>query len=509
MAKMLTIEIGYSTTKAVLMDYKTRKPKVYKSAEFETTQGAVVDGYIVTEKLDELCASLKKGLKKNKLKAKRVVFTVGSGKIITREIVLPGVKEHQINAIIQSNITEYFPVELDDYRIAHIKITTFKDGENAGKHKVLVIAAENKLIKGYEKLADELKLKIVDIDYAGNSTFQAVRRSAGADAIMVVKVEEENTLITIAKQGTLVLQRNVNYNVGTQVEAERVGMEESVHTIVGTVQRVIDFYESSETGGKINKVYLVGDGSKSDNILKVMQDQIQVDFAPLDIVRGVSLKRKAKKNQLSVFATVIGAGIASVGFDNEREKARHETNYAAASFLMLILIGVVGVAMLSMSLIPYNTALIEQHSLEKKRQDLEPAKVVYDQYNGMLDLMAKVRYGQALTRNSNDGILDFLDELEKTLPEDVEVSDFSSDESQCVISMRVADKETAAGVINNLRQFESISSLSVDSIVEETMSSDGEVDALSSEDKIVSFTVTAVYRVDVLVEPVSNTQTVE
>jgi Na+-transporting NADH:ubiquinone oxidoreductase subunit NqrC len=303
------------------------------------------------------------------------------------------------------------------------------------------------------------------------------------------------------------LQRNVNYNLGAQVEAEKVGINEAAHTIVGTVQRVIDFYESSDNGGKINRVYVVGEGSKLDNIYKLMQDQTQLDCIPLDTIRGVALKRKVRNGPLGIYATAIGAGISSVGFDDEREKARKGTNYAAASFLMIILVIVLAAAMVSMAFIPYSTALLEQESLEKKQQQLESARVVYDQYNGMLDLIGKVRYGQALTRNSNDGILDFLEELEKTLPADVEVSDFSSDESECVISMRVADKETAAGVINKLRDFESLKSITVNSIVEETAESNAEEEGneLSSDNTIVSFTVTAEYKVETLVEPSGST----
>jgi hypothetical protein len=192
--------------------------------------------------------------------------------------------------------------------------------------------------------------------------------------------------------------------------------------------------------------------------------------------------------------------MSSVGLDNEMEKKRHETNYAAASILMIILMIAIGVSLVSSSLIPYNEALVEQKSLETECDALEPAKKVYDQYNAMLDLIAKVRYGNALTQNSNDGIIEFLEELEKTLPSNVEVSDFSSDDSQCIITMRVDDKETAAGVINKLREFESLDYLIVNSIVEETLDS-GVDDELSSDNKIINFTVTATYKVETPVEP--------
>jgi type IV pilus assembly protein PilM len=117
----------------------------------------------------------------------------------------------------------------------------------------------------------------------------------------------------------------------------------------------------------------------------------------------------------------------------------------------------------------------------------------------MLSLIAKVRYGNSLTMNSNDGIVDFLEELEKILPSDVEISDFSSTDITCVMTMMVDSKETAAGVINNLRTFESIDSLTVSSISDD----DSSIDSEDSSDNglTVSFTITVTYKVDDKVEP--------
>jgi Tfp pilus assembly PilM family ATPase len=527
MAKMLTIEIGYSNTKVALMDYKAKKPKVYKCAEFPTPKGAIEDGYIVPEKMDDLVEAIKKGLKKNRLNAKRAKFIVHSGKIISREIVLPGVKEHQIDSIIQSNMSEYFPIELDEYKIAHIKIMTFQEGENAGKHKVLVIAAEKCIIDRYEELADELRLKIVDIDYSGNSAFQAIKNSSGTDsAVMLVKIEDESTLVTIAKQGRLVLQRNVNYNIGAILGDDKTDVDDAAHTIVGTVQRVIDYYEANSSGGKISAVYVIGEGSKSDSLIKLMHDRTELDCIPLELIKGVTIKRKVrKKNHISVFATVIGSGIASVGLDDEKQKQHHGTNYGVASALVVVLFALLAVSMVYQAVTPYNEALEEQAVLQKKQQELEPAKVVYDQYTSVIDLSDRVEYGIQLTKNSNDAIVAFLEELEEKLPTDVEMSDFYSDDTQVVMSLKVADKETAAGVINKIRDFDSLESVVVSSITEEvneddtdsatTVAGEGEdeTDGETSETAVattdephntVSFTITAQYYVEQIVDPANN-----
>jgi hypothetical protein len=273
-----------------------------------------------------------------------------------------------------------------------------------------------------------------------------------------------------------------------------------MHALAGTVSRLIDFYVLKYENDNIDKIYIIGDGSANQDVINTVQSETHIITTVLDTVKGITLTGKAKTAPIGIFANAIGAGLSSVGLDNDMEKKRHETNYVSASILMIILVAAVAIALVSAALIPYNTAKSEQTELEKKRTELEPAKVVYDDYNAMLNLIAKVRYGNALTQNSNDGIIEFLEELEKTLPSNVEVSDFSSDDSQCVITMRVDDKETAAGVINKLREFESLDSLTVNSIVEETLDSSVD-DELSSDNKIINFTVTANYKVETPVEP--------
>ena len=44
--RVLSIEIGNSFTKICEMDYKVKKPKVYKVLTVETPEGIVVDGML-------------------------------------------------------------------------------------------------------------------------------------------------------------------------------------------------------------------------------------------------------------------------------------------------------------------------------------------------------------------------------------------------------------------------------------------------------------------------------
>lgn len=510
MAKVLSIEIGFSTIKIVEMDHQKKKPKVYRCVETKTPDGAIRDGYLNPDKTEALKEQIRDALREHKIRTKRVLFTVFSTKIISREITISAVKEHQVGAFIESNITEYFPIELTDYKIAHFIIQTYHDGENAGKHKVLVMAAEKALLEGYEKLAQELGLFIADIDYIGNSVIQATRMNAGSEAIMTVKVEEENALVTILRQSTMMMQRTVNYQVGHMDDDVLPDKDERNEILTGTVTRLIDFYSANNEDSRISQIYIIGDGSRDWSITELMTQQTGVPSRFLENVRATTITRRADNNMMNVYAAAIGAGVRSVGFDAEKEKERHETNYVSACVLVIILFIVLIGAVLSMALVPYNTALTEQSSLQRQKEQLEPARLVHDQYLGLKDFIEQVRYGNRLTEHFNDGIIAFFEELEMNLPSDVEMTDFSSDDEQCVMTIRVGDKETAAGIIKMLREFESLESVTVESLIEEVTEDSLEgimVETLQgNEVKTVNFTVTCTYRTEVLTPPVPAMQ---
>ena len=510
MAKVLSIEVGFSTTKIVEMDYQKKKPKVYRCVDTKTPEGAVRDGYLDPVKMEALKEQIRDALKEKKIRTKRVLFTVFSTKIISREITISAVKEHQIGAFIESNINEYFPIELTDYKIAHFVIQTYRDGDNAGKHRVMVMAAEKSLIQGYEQLAQMLGLYIADIDYIGNSVIQATKLNAGSDSIMTVKIEEENALVTILQQGMMMMQRTVNYQVGHMDDDVLPTREEIIDILTGTVTRLIDFYAANNEENRIAQIYIIGDGSREWSITDVMTEQTGIPSRFLENVRATTITKRADNNMINVYAAAIGAGVSSVGFDAEKEKERHETNYVSACVLVILLFIVLIGAMLSMALVPYNTALTEQYSLQRQKEMLEPARLVHDQYLGLKDFIDQVRYGNKLTEHFNDGIISFFEELEVNLPTDVELTDFSSDDEQCVMTIRVGDKETAAGIIKMLREFESLESVTVESLIEEVTEDTLEgimvQTAQGNEVKTVNFTVTCTYRTEVLTPPVPAMQ---
>lgn len=483
--KVVTIEIGYSTIKICEMT-QGENPKIYHCIEVPTPVCAISDGYLHPGKVEAVKDAILYALQENKIRTKKVIFSLYSSKIITREILLPLVKPSQINAVIETNINEYFPIDLDEYAVTHALLK----GGVAEKHRVLAIAAERILLEQYEELADACGLKLLDIDYTGNSIMQAVKNEVRISAEMVVKIEQESAFITIIKDNTIVLQRNVNYGIGKAITTAGE-MREAMEPLGGTILRMVDFYSGQADGNVIESITIVGKGADYMEQFDEIEQESGIPVRKLKMFSKVRLQKNATIKKPYEFAGCVGAGISSVHFIKEKNDIT-EVDYTNASILLIVFFVVAIAGLCTISLLPYNEQVERQEQLLTLKERYAPAKVVYDEYVNVGNLHDQIRYGHELTQHTNDSLIAFLEELERKLPKTVEVTEFSSNDNEVIITMRVDNKETAAGVIQKLRDFDTLMSVVVNGITEEVQSDADSVE-LTEKETTVLFSTTCTY----------------
>ena len=211
-SRVLSIEINQIATKICEMEERTKNPKVYKSFMISTPEGVIQDGMLQPD--EEYVKSITSLLAAHAIKAKKVIFSVSSSRIASREVTIPYVKVSKVGEVISAKADEYFPVDLDNYKVTWVLMGVEQDAKGNKKHKALVLAVPNNLLQGYYALAESCGLELAAIDYMGNSLFQAVKSSRMEGTQAVAKIDENATLIIVIKDGAMVSIRNVPYGVG-------------------------------------------------------------------------------------------------------------------------------------------------------------------------------------------------------------------------------------------------------------------------------------------------------
>lgn len=506
--KVLSIEIGYSLTKILEVDYQSKNPKVYHCVSVQTPEGVVNDGTIQVS--PQLAESIRRCLAENRIKTKLAVFSITSSKIASREIAVPKVKENKIRTLIETNASDFFPVQLSDYELGYKQLENA--GDENGRMRFLVYAAPKKILQGYAELAAACGLVTVGYDYGGNSLYQVLKEECASGTQMVVKVDERTTLITILQNQRLVLQRNIVYGVDAIVHEcmENEGMNytealallrrtnclaegeagpestETVGYLINGVMRVIDYYNSKNADMQIEKIYLTGLGGDFVGLAEQLMDGLGIQPEVLRKAEGFNVEKYFKDASFGTYIGCLGAAVSPIGFITEEKETTKKSSDAASGVAVLIFVGgiVISLALLVASLMPYLAAKKENEDKKLYLVSLQYISEIYNQYSIE---KAENEYLQALelaTLNHNEEIVAFIEELEEKMPSDIKVVSLLCDEESVLMSVEVGSKNEAADVLDTLLDFKSLAGVDVTAVSDAT--GDNGI-------RVVSFTVQCTY----------------
>ena len=199
-AKVLNIEVGKRIVKICVSEKKGKNYTVSESFIFPTPEGSVLDGQVISEVT--LGDKLMGELSNRNIKATEVYFSVSSTKIASREVTMPAVKDDQIKSIVETNASDYLPIDVSRYALDAILLERTDE-----ECRVLVIAVPNIIIESYIALADYTGLVIKALDFGGNSTYQVLKSVTGEGVNMYVNVDTDYSSVTFVEEGQLLLQR--------------------------------------------------------------------------------------------------------------------------------------------------------------------------------------------------------------------------------------------------------------------------------------------------------------
>ena len=521
--RVLSIEISNSFTKICEIDYKVKKPKVYKVLTVETPEGVVVDGML--QPTQEYADHLVNALGTNGIHTKRVIFTISSTRVASREVQIPNVKANKIEALVKTNANDYFPVDLTQYEIGHYLAGGLTE---EGKLRVMALAVPKALLNSYYQLAQMCGWEVECFDYSSNSLYQILRDEKSEKVTMMIKIDENSTIVTVLSAGKVLLQRTVAYGVqdaietmiasgayavsdpmsaverfqkktclnrvlhqgdklweenagrwededagNVEVTAARQKITASLEPLIVGVSRVIDFYDSRNSDTPIERTYVTGLGGSFSGMSKLFTNCLERKVHTLsEMDDKIGMSKAIRSTRPAAYISCLGAVLAPVGLiDKSTQKAKgltvvSGTNYTFVSVAVLVLGVILSIAMAVTSLTRYFGTVAENVTLQARVEELQPAQTVYNEYLSAAAQYDKYKYLYEYTENPNENLVEFINELEQILPSSFWTNSFSSDMEGISMSVTVEGKAAAARTILNIRNMESIEDVQISNITD-------------------------------------------
>ncbi len=509
------MEIGQGMTRVVEVDYQSKSPKIYNAFSLETPKDMVQDGVITRN--EDFIINLKAEIRKRNIRTESIVFTVASSRIANREARIPLCKPKQILPLITANAADYFPVDMNQYHLVY-NILGKTEEEGVKQYRLSLLAVPNDVTTSYIDLARTLGMHIRAMDYVGNSIFQVVRHEMTSGVNAVIKIDEHSSLITIIKNGEIVLQRSVPHGVNGAIEnvteldvygenlsyadatvvftqqrclrrylnvdvdyqeaedtsdevmMSRIMITENLRYFIGNVGRILEYFVSRNDNTPIDNIYLVGIGADFVGMDELLSNELgyKVEkYTGLDSIRTGSASFSALES-MRVYAAAIGASYSPLQLlSPELLKGEKEASLiipiafflaCVATAIVLFIVGQVGV----------NAAKKENEDLKSRLDRTKYLEDLNNTYIASKETYNNINAELGISSNDNRLLTQFIAELESKMPEGFRTLSLVADETDGVtMVVNCASKKEAAKVFQQLRTFDTITIITSSGFTEE------------------------------------------
>lgn len=291
---IVSFDIDEDFIRIVVGRFTKQKVIVKKLVEAKTPEDCINDGKIIN--FDGLLSELEDLISKNKIKGKYGSFTTNSTLIINREIMIPKVEEDEFETVVNYEISKYLPINLNDYVIETLVMENI---ENEERVKAYTVCYPKKMARSYLDILKELNLKPYSLDIKFNSLNKIINYSQDINS-SDYKIDEQNAFIDIgAKYTDVNIYRSGEVDFTRMIKLGYKSYDENIHSseqqleyLVEEIERILKFYKNKVRGNKIDKIYLLGDGSRLKGIENYISNRLSIKAEAINQIGFVEFSSK-------------------------------------------------------------------------------------------------------------------------------------------------------------------------------------------------------------------------
>lgn len=244
--KVLAMDFGTRSIKIAEGSFKKGKLSVARTFVMDLPTGVYEDGHILDT--DAIGQALDSFLRINGVKTEETIAVVNSSDILTRDITVPNVSEEEIEGILRYKITDYIPIDPEDYIVQWINEGTIMESGNE-KIKLFIIAMLKSIAEGHFNLLKNLDLKPKVLDFQSN----AIRK--------LIYFSEKNSTDSIV-DGKTIASLDIGYfsSKVTILKQEKIEISRIIPLGVKDILENIDYSMSLDRNEVLN--YLLDSNSR-------------------------------------------------------------------------------------------------------------------------------------------------------------------------------------------------------------------------------------------------------
>ncbi len=307
-----------------------------------TPLGAVGAGDIAnTTTVAEIVHSLHQHIKSSR---KYVSMGMWGTSVIVKKVTMPKIEKKLMDQQVRWEAEQYIPFDPAEISLSFHVIKLPAGGDTMD---VLLVAAQNSMVRQYSEVVGQARLKVGVMDVCGFALANAFELNYGkamGQTVALLNFGSSVTNCVVVHNGEVIFSRDIPFGGGnytmeihremgiTISEAEALKLSavtgnevpEQVHTIISSVNAMMveevrnsfDFFTASSAGFNIGKCFYTGGAAGTPRLIAQISEATAIDFQPINPFQKIRPGRglsAAYLQQIAPFATIVmGLGLRKV-----------------------------------------------------------------------------------------------------------------------------------------------------------------------------------------------------
>lgn len=332
---IMILDINDIYIKIVVGDGK----KITIADKIRTPEGAVRNRSILD--VDAVVDVIARYRNQNSIQEKNLVFIIKGQDTIVKHEEVPIMEYDKILDSAKWEISQYIPEQGEGHYINFQILDKIVTNENK-VYKLLVAAAPKEKVDKYNEISNKLGMKLVAVDLAANCIARVFsniyEKNKKEENIGIVDLGQKESSLIILEKGKLSIERDLPFGISNisnllnskmgmaedevnnflshKISLANINEEDEIEfkikrqfdNVFSSFEKVIQFFYAGKGKNKLDKIYLIGDGTSINGIEQYIYNFLDTEVSVINNISIIPLTVN-KNLDLRTYISSVGAVI--------------------------------------------------------------------------------------------------------------------------------------------------------------------------------------------------------
>lgn len=333
------LDIGSSSVKAVEVARRSKGLELVGAGVAPLPPEAIVQGAFLNT--SAIVEAVQSAMSQAGIRAKNVATAVSGHSVIVKKIPLPTMTREELEESIRWEAEQYIPFDINE---VNLDFQILGGEEAEGQMDVLLVAAKKELIDDYCQVIGEAGLQpaVLDVSaFAVTNAYETNYEMNPDEVVALVNIGAQTVNINIVMNGVPAFTRDISTGGSVYTEeiqkalsvswdeAERIkrgggatqedqevvpheveqAMQGVTETVLGEINRSLDFFAATAAESRIHRVVLSGGGSLVSGLDAAFQDKTNLPVEILNPLARVTPSARTDPQALENLGPSLGVGV--------------------------------------------------------------------------------------------------------------------------------------------------------------------------------------------------------